>query len=288
MTKIPEIEASNPLSGYFSIPGLHVSLPTKGAFMPAGSIDFAMNGDLPVLPMKASDEMLLRNPDALMSGDAIVNMIASCVPAIKKPKLISAPDLEVILLGIRAATYGPQMEMTVKCEKCEHESTFDCHLPNLLATMTDVPPINPVSLNEEITVFVKPYTLEVSMKISQVTFEQFRILQAVDASGADEDTQRKARQRSFEIVSKLNLDMLAQSIERVVIPNGEVTNSAHIAEFLRNISAAWVNKIDEKLQEINALGIDKNVEVTCQNEKCGHVWTTRVEFNHSTFFAVGS
>ena len=97
---------ANPLTKYFRIPGVHIKLPTHGAFMPTGSVAFTMNDEVPVYPMRGMDELLLKSPDALMNGYAIEKLIESCVPAIKFPRLISSPDLDVILMAIRAATYG--------------------------------------------------------------------------------------------------------------------------------------------------------------------------------------
>ena len=37
----------------------------------------------PVLPMTAKDELIMKNPDALLNGDAVIQVIESCVPTIK-------------------------------------------------------------------------------------------------------------------------------------------------------------------------------------------------------------
>lgn len=45
-----DYETSNPLEKYFRLPGVHVPLPSRGAFMPQNSIEFTLNGDIPVYP----------------------------------------------------------------------------------------------------------------------------------------------------------------------------------------------------------------------------------------------
>ena len=81
------------LKKYYRMPGVHIRLPTNGAFMPPGSVEFTMSGDIPVYPMRGADELLLKSPDALMSGYAIEELLKSCVPAIQFPRLVSSPDL---------------------------------------------------------------------------------------------------------------------------------------------------------------------------------------------------
>ena len=43
-----DFEEHNPLAKYFRTPGVHVPLPTNGAFMPPGGIEFDMKGTVPV------------------------------------------------------------------------------------------------------------------------------------------------------------------------------------------------------------------------------------------------
>ena len=61
----------DPLAKYYRMPGVHVRLPSNGAFMPPGSVQFTVTGEVPIYPMRAADELLLKSPDALMSGYAI-------------------------------------------------------------------------------------------------------------------------------------------------------------------------------------------------------------------------
>ena len=54
----------NPLSRHFRQPKLYVTLPSRGNFYPAGSIDIPPNGEFPVLAMTAKDELRFKTPDA--------------------------------------------------------------------------------------------------------------------------------------------------------------------------------------------------------------------------------
>jgi len=77
------IRGVNPLAGLMRQPKIYIKLPSGGQYWPQGSIVIPENGDLPVYSMTAKDELLLKIPDALMNGQAIVEVIQNCIPSIK-------------------------------------------------------------------------------------------------------------------------------------------------------------------------------------------------------------
>lgn len=277
-------KAGNPLAGYFRKPGLHVKLPSGGAYLPKGAVELTMTGEVPVYPMRAADELLMKSPDALMSGYAIEKLVESCVPAIKTPRLISTPDLDVLLLAIRAASYGEKMEIEVACPKCKHEHAFDVHLPSLLSNIRDLPPENPVRLSPEVVAYVRPYNLQIATQIASAAFQETRRVQMAESQG--EDAKNAAINDSFRRMTEMTTHMTAASIERVVVPESVVTDPAAILEFLQNIPVEWDKKIEEALKALNEMGMDKSIAVVC--ESCSHEWTTQVEFDPSSFFGQGS
>ena len=80
------------------------------------------NGELPVYPMTALDEIAYRTADALFNGSAVADVIKSCMPNILDPWQISSADLDTILVAIRIASYGHEMDFTSKCPKCEESN----------------------------------------------------------------------------------------------------------------------------------------------------------------------
>lgn len=277
---------ANPLAGHFRIPGPHVHLPTGGAYLPKGAFEPDPQGSVPVYPMRAQDEYLLKNPDALMSGLAIQKLLESCVPAIKTPDYISSPDLDVLMLAIRVATYGDKMDLTARCPKCDHENEFECHLPSLLATVKDLPSEYPVRLNDELVAYVRPYNYANARAMSLLTFNETRRLQAVQNQEdlTDDDRQREMRV-SMDRIANLEARLTADCVYKIVAPEAEVTNPQHIAEFMANTSSGAVKAIEKALAVLNDSGMDKSMAVTCQNpEECGHEWQTSVEFDPASFF----
>ena len=274
---------TNPLAAYFRMPGLHIQLPTRGAFLPPETYDPTLAGDIPVFPMKASDELLLRSADALMSGYAIENMILSCVPAIRNPRMVSSPDLDVILLAIRAATYGPSMEIEVNCPECGTENAFDCDLAAMISTMTFIDPVNEVRLSDDLLVTVKPYTLATATKIALASYDEARKLQSIEE---DDPLRADTLNQSYMKMNQLNLGAITDAIISVTAPTGTVTDKRFIFEFLSNTNQGYVKKIDKKLAEINSKGIDKHVDAECRN--CHTKWSPEVEFDPTSFFGQSS
>jgi hypothetical protein len=80
------------LAKYYRAPKLYVRIPSQGAFNP--DIEQSMSEELAVMAMTGRDETMIKNPDALLNGEAITSVIKSCVPGIKDPKDIPITDVQ--------------------------------------------------------------------------------------------------------------------------------------------------------------------------------------------------
>lgn len=279
----PRPPEANPLAKYFRTPGLVVRLPTNGAFLPEGAIEFTMSGEVEVWPMRTADELLLKSPDALMSGYAVEKLLQSCVPSIRAPRQISQPDLDVLLLAIRAATMGETMDVNAACPSCGTENTLPVHLPSVLGSMKPVPEEIAVRLSDEVMAYLRPFNLDEATKIALASFEEARKLQAIEMdANADPMARSQQMNRSFERLAGLNITVMAACVIAVMTPEGAVNDPRAIGEFVSNIPSNWFHKIESRLKEINDLGVDKKLHITCA--KCSHEWHTDLEFNPSTFF----
>ena len=113
-------QSSNPLKQYFRQPAIYLKLPSNGRFWPAGSLEMPPNQELPVFPMTAMDEISYKTPDALFNGQATVDVIQSCVPAIKDAWQIPMVDMNPVLVAIRIASSGHNINIESKCPACEN------------------------------------------------------------------------------------------------------------------------------------------------------------------------
>ena len=80
---------NNPLKQFFRRPAVFLTLPSGGKYYVDGVINQTENGELPVYPMTAIDEITARTPDALYNGEAVTQIIRSCIPDILQPWAIN-------------------------------------------------------------------------------------------------------------------------------------------------------------------------------------------------------
>jgi len=95
---------NNPLDKYYRTKEIYVKLPTQGKWY-TDKPNLTEQGEIGILPMTVRDEMLLNIPDALYNGESMFELFKSIAPDIQDPYEICMPDVDVILLGSRAASY---------------------------------------------------------------------------------------------------------------------------------------------------------------------------------------
>jgi len=276
----------NPLQKYFRLPGVHIKLPSNGRFQDAGNINLTATGELPIMAMRAQDELLMKSPDALMSGMAIEEVIKSCCPAIKDPRQLPSPDVDAILLGIRASTYGEMMTIESECPHCGAENAYEFNINGILDTVAPLEDEYLVRLSDELNVYLRPFNLHNSTKASSTVFQETRKLQLLDNLEVSDDERQSFINQSYKVLNDMNVQMIAECVERVVTPGGTVTERQFIDEFIHNIDLNQTHALENKLKEINEAGINKKHSVTCS--QCSKTWETIVEFDPANFFGQGS
>jgi len=217
-----------------------------------------------------------------MNNTAIINLIESCVPQIKMPSMVSSPDLDVLLLAIRVASNGEEMESEVECPKCEEENKFVINIPTVLQSVKTIPAVNTVRVSDNMVVYINPHTISTQSKILNAVFKETRAAQALDNTELNDDERAIAMDAIMKRLADVNTFGVEQSVVKVVIPNAEVTDRQHIREFIHNTDSKTMKKIREALEKLNSMGIDKMVEVECAH--CKHKWETEIEFNPASFF----
>jgi hypothetical protein len=280
-------QANNPLGQYFRKPGLNVALPSGGKFYktpPKVTVD----GEIAVYPMTAKDELLVKNADSLLNGDAIVQLIKSCVPDISDPKEMPNPDVDAVLLAIRKATYGEKMEITASCPCNEWSGTYSIGVDNLLMKIKNIDPVNDVTLTNGLVVKITPSTLADQNRLGMVQFENVRKLQAVMDSD-DEDLKLRV---SNEVTGR-NIELAQEIITKVILsvatPEGqEVSDRTAIGEWLSQLETGEFKKIEDKIRLINQSGAETKVEVGCGKEGCDKRFDIEFTLDPVSFFAQGS
>ena len=276
---------SNPLSQYFRQPAIYIKLPSQGNFYPDGTLEAMPNGEYPVLPMTTLDEITYRTPDALFNGQAVVSVIESCMPNIKKGWAVPAVDLDTILVAIRIATYGNDLELSTVCPKCEHEEEYTLNLLQVIQGIHSIDYNKSLKIGD-LEIYFKPMSYRQMNENSQTQFEEQRTLQAY--TEADMADTAKVQQIG-EVLKKINTittKALAQSVALVKTPTAQVTEFEHIAEWLSNCDRKTFGTIRDYIIETKKTSELRPINIKCN--ECGNEYEQPFTLNMTDFFGDAS
>lgn len=284
--------APNPLASFMRQPKVYITLPSNGMFYPEGSIDLPENSQLAVFSMTAKDELMLNIPDALMNGQAVVDIIQNCVPQIKNAWHIPSIDIDLLLLAIRLATYGEIMKTPVVLkEGLEFEYQVDIRtvMDNLLENITWDPVI---PIHQDMTIYVQPLNYSQMNKTAVKTFETQKIMQAVNDENLSEEQKVNIFKDSFAKLSDVTMGVIAESIFKIETSQGTVEDKDYIKDFVMNCDKEIFNKIQKHLENLQKINSIKPIEIEVTEEmRAQGVTEDKVQipltFDPSNFFATG-
>lgn len=271
---------NNPLKQYFRRPSVYIKLPSGGSYYPPGVVNIPESGELPVYPMTAIDEITTKTPDALFNGTAMCELIKSCVPDIKNPWLINSIDLDAILIGIRAAGGGNDMEIESKCTGCEEISTYGVNLTGLLSSLTAGNYHQELQVNDLLIKF-RPLTYKQMNDAALGQFEVQRLFIQIE-NEMDNDERTKKSKQALESVTNLTMELLTEAIEYIQTPAVQVTEKEYIFDFLRNCDKKMYVTIRDYNADLKSQTEIKPLRMKCIH--CQHEYEQPFTLNTSDFF----
>lgn len=272
--------SSNPLQQYFRRPALYLKLPSQGVGYADGTLIMTENGELPVYPMTAIDEITSRTPDALYNGVAVFEIIRSCIPNILDPWQIPVVDLDPILVAIRMATNGNDMEIETSCPKCTESSKYDVNLAGVLGGFTPGDYKTPLTVGE-LSIRFKPLSYK---EVNQTNIMQFELQRMMIDMENEQDTILKNAKMSkvLDAINHMTIELMTKTIEYIKTPNATVFDPSYIEEFLRNIDKNTFEEIKEVNLELRKKSENKPLHIKCMH--CQHEYEQEFTINASTFF----
>ena len=121
----------NPLVKHLRQPKIYIKLPSEGNYWAGKSLEKTETGEYPVYAMTAKDEITFKTPDALLNGQATVDVIQSCIPNIKDAWKMPSIDTDAVLIAIRMASFGNSIDMSATVPNTEITKDFALDLQNL-------------------------------------------------------------------------------------------------------------------------------------------------------------
>ena len=275
----------NPLRKYFRQPAIHLRLPSNGKFYPNGAISMPPNGELPIYPMTAVDEIITRTPDALFNGSAIVEIISSCVPDIRDAWSVPAVDLNALLTAVRLASYGHDMDISSKCPKCGETHDFSVDLRVVLDNIKMPNYDQPLMLGD-LTVFFVPMTYRQINEVGRIQYEDQKILQMVNNSELTEDEKMQRLGEAFRRITQLTVRSIAASISAIKSEDAMVTDSKQIEEFLLNVEKNTFETIKNHVVQLREATDLKPIDIKCSS--CANEYKQDFTLDMSNFFEIAS
>lgn len=272
-------------------PKIYISLPSKGKYWEPGSLQISENGEYPVYSMTAKDELIFKTPDALLNGQAMVEVMQSCMPNIKNAWACPNIDFDLILIAIRLASYGDKMPFAHKIPVVNEEINCELDLKVLIDRHQQNIWIEQIAIDDNFIIFVKPLTYKHLSMGSMKAFETSRILKVIGDESIPEEKKLEVFNESFSKLTEITIDLIADSIFKIWTGQDEVTDKDHIREFVHNADKDIVQKIQNHLDELKKKNGLAPVEfaTTEEQQKLGAppTYTVPVSFNQTDFFAQG-
>ena len=276
---------TNPLKQYFRQPSIYIQLPSGGRFYQEGSLEPTANNEYPVLPMTTLDEITYRTPDALFNGNAVNSVIESCVPNIKHAWGMPAMDIDTILIAIRIATYGHEMDINTTCPSCANEDEYGVDLRTVMETIGRPDYNNGIDVGE-LKVFLKPMSYQQINENSMAQFADQKTMTMLQQASAEDETRLKEIGDMLKKITMFTTQALAQSIAMVQTPQVRVVEQEHINEWLANCDRKVFSVIRDQIIKIKKQAEMQPLHIKCTS--CGNEYDQQFTLDMSNFFGAAS
>ena len=271
--------AHNPLQQYFRQPKIYISLPSNGAYNSLGAVEGDLT-NMPIFGMTGMDEIILKTPDALISGESAIKVIESCCPNIKDAWALSTLDTNLLYAAIKIATYGNKISVTQTCPHCGTENDYDLDLNVVVEHYATCKYDNKLT-SGELVIKTQPLTYRLATDLSIRTFKlQQRLAQIQRLESEDE--QNVLFKDLFGELRNAQNELYLNSIESVEVNNTVVTEKEFILE--------WLHNCDKEIFDLLKEHVDKNrnawnlptYSVKCTN--CNTDSNVYIELDQTNFF----
>jgi hypothetical protein len=272
---------SGKLTKFYRQPKVYISLPSGGNYYPQGSIDGDVT-NLPVFGMTAMDEIMFKTPDALFSGESVVAVIKSCIPAIKDPWQCPQIDLDTILIAIRMATYGDTLNVGITCESCKEEWEMDIDLGGLLAYFQQIQFDNTITI-DPLTFHLRPMTYKEQSDLQMKAYGIQKQLADFIRTLENDPSERKTADKFYKQLGSIAAEGMRKQIEAISADEDTVSNQQEITDWLNNSEKMFYDGLKEHIERLREVWTIPKQKTSCPG--CNHEQETKLDLDNSNFFA---
>jgi hypothetical protein len=276
------MENKNPLLRTLRLPGETVTLPSKALFYNDGEVATEViesGGEIYVQPMTSYEEILMKTPDLLFTGQAIVQTFAACIPQIYNPLELLAADVDFLLIALRKISLGASLAITYH-HNCEDAATHD-YMIDINQFIKQAKYVDPATVINSFIhtlpngqeVHLRPFRLKNVLEISQVAVNEPR---GEDVSKIEE----------VDFVAKLLVAGTLPTIEYVIADGEKVEDPAFVEEWIKALPVLWTKELADVIERANKWGVDPSAPIVCKD--CGEELSVQIPLNPQNFFTLPS
>jgi hypothetical protein len=243
------------------------------------------NGELPVYPMTVRDEIINKTPDALFNGNSVVSLIQSCIPNVKNAWAVPSIDLDAMLIAIKIATYGKDIDVSGICTHCNESSDYVIDLNQQLALIGRTQ-YQKSSTIGQFEILFKPLSFQEINATNQEQFNEQKLAQVLPTADLTDNEKLTQINDLVMKVTEGTIKALSASISSIRTDDIIVDDTSQISEFLNNCSSQIFNTIkDAAIEKRNASSL-KPLKFTCSH--CNKDYEQPLILDLSNFFGRSS
>ena len=194
-------------------------------------------------------------------------------------------DIDSVLVAIRIATYGHELDVTSECPACTEENSYGVDL-RLIMDGIATPNYQDSMKIGDLEVFFCPMNYKQMNDNSMQQFEDQKAMQILQASDSDDNAKLKQLGEVLKKITTVTTKALAQNIALVKTPQAQVTDPNHIKEWLANCDRNMFNKIRDYIIDNKRLSELPALDIKCAD--CGHDYKQPFTLDMSNFFVGAS
>lgn len=272
------VQSVNPLLVGGRIPGSTFQLPSRGIFYQDGELALDVSeGEVHVFPMTAYDEILIKTPDLLFSGEAIKQIFQRCIPSVLKPLRLLAKDVDFLLICLRSVSFGDVVSVlhTHTCKDAK-EHKYEVTIQEFMRKTKSIDP----------TVYSSEYQVPMpDDKICYLNPLRYDAIVNMMVTAMEDKDEVTTEEIHTEMIGRL-----AGLISRVVIPkqtNGNaedihVTDFKQIQEWIGTVTIPHMKVLNEAIEKISEWGTDTSFNIGCLD--CKEELEITAPLNPMSFF----
>jgi RNase P subunit RPR2 len=194
-------------------------------------------------------------------------------------------DLNAVLVAIRIASYGHNMEIVSTCPECSTDSDYSLDLRTVLDKLKSGDFRQEIK-HGDLSIAFRPMTYEHQNTSNQNQFEQQKRIQVVQASDLTDAEKITELNNSLQKITELTMEALKWSIASIRTPQTLVTEPEYIHEFLTNCDRKLYTEIKDHIINLRESSEIKPLIIKCS--ECSHEYRQQISLDQAAFFVAAS